>query len=155
MSTTGSSQPMDPAAQATFNYAQQVNAQSGNTGGLFGTIFSAIDSLAGAAQAGQFAVDGDTAKVINDKLTEIKNIALSAKAKFLNLQQMPIGGGYAQQISQRNQQISVGGPDSASGQMLAFANNLDKLIEAINSSVAGYQSTDQQAHGDVRRAGNY
>jgi hypothetical protein len=146
---------MDPAAQATFNYAQQVNAQSGYGGGFLGTFFNAIDSLAGAAQAGQFAVDGDTAKIINDKLSEIKGIALQARGKLKDLQQMPIGGGYAQQISQRNVSISTGGPDSADAQMLAFANNLDKLIAAINSSVTGYHNTDQQAHGDVRRAGNY
>jgi hypothetical protein len=146
---------MDPAAQATFNYAQQVNAQSGNTGGLFGTIFSAIDSLAGAAQAGQFSVDGDTAKIINDKLAQIRDIAASARLKLYSPPAMPIGGGYAQQIVQRNHQIANGGPDSGTQQMYAFASNLDKLIETINSSVAGYQNTDQQAHGDVRRAGNY
>jgi len=154
MSTPGAQPPMDPAAQRTFDYAQQVNAQSG-AGGLFGGIFGVFDSLAGAAQTGQFAVDENTAKIINDKLTEIKNIATEARMKLRTPASMPIGGGYAQQIVQRNQQISTSGTDSASQQMQAFADSLDTLIEAINSSVKGYQSSDQNAHGGVNRAGNY
>jgi hypothetical protein len=145
---------MDPAAQRTFDYAQQVNNQSG-AGGLFGGIFSAFDSLAGAAQAGQFAVDGNTAKIINDKLTEIKSIATQARSKLKDSSKMPIGGGYAQQIADRNLAIQAGGPDSADGQLWKFANSLDTLIEAINSSVKGYQSSDKDAHGGVNRAGNY
>jgi hypothetical protein len=145
---------MDPATQRTFDYAQQVNAQSG-AGGLFGGIFSVFDSLAGAAQTGQFAVDENTAKIINDKLTEIKSIATQARARLKDSSKMPIGGGYAQQIADRNLAIQSGGPDSANGQLLAFANSLDTLITAINSSVKGYQSSDQDAHGGVNRAGNY
>jgi len=146
---------MDPAAQATYDYAQRVNQQTGGGGGLFGGLFSMVEGLSGAAQTGQFAVDENTAKVINDKLTEIKGIAASARMKLLNLDQMPIGQGYAQQISQRNVLIQTGGPDSANGQLMAFAENLEKLISVINSSVAGYQSSDQDAHGGVKRAGNY
>lgn len=146
---------MDPAAQATYEYAQRVNQQSGGGGGLFGGLFSMVEGLSGAAQAGQFAVDENTAKVINDKLTEIKSIAAAARLKLMGVDQMPIGGGYAQQIAQRNMLISAGGPDSAGGQMAAFVANLDKLISVINSSVAGYQTTDQDAHGGVKRAGNY
>jgi hypothetical protein len=146
---------MDPAAQATYDYAQRVNQQTGGGGGLFGGLFSMVEGLSGAAQTGQFAVDENTAKVINDKLAEIKGIAASARMKLLNLDQMPIGQGYAQQISQRNVLIQTGGPDSANGQLMAFAENLDKLIAVINSSVSGYQSSDQDAHGGVKRAGNY
>jgi hypothetical protein len=146
---------MDPAAQATYEYAQRVNQQSGGGGGLFGGLFSMVEGLSGAAQTGQFAVDENTAKVINDKLTEIKSIAGQARLKLMNLDQMPIGQGYAQQISQRNVLIQSGGPDSANGQLMAFSDNLDKLISVINSSVAGYQSSDQDAHGGVKRAGNY
>ena len=149
------STPMDPASQATYDYAQRVNQQSGGGGGLFGGLFSMVDGLSGAAQTGQFAVDENTAKVINDKLAEIKNIAAQARNKFHGLAAMQIGGGYAQEIAQRNMVIQNGGPDSAGGQMMAFADNLDKLIAVINSSVAGYQSTDQDAHGGVKRAGNY
>jgi hypothetical protein len=154
MSTPGAQSPMDPAAQRTFDYAQQVNNQSG-AGGVFGGIFSVFDSLAGAAQTGQFAVDENTAKVINDKLTEIKTIAMQARIKLQTPSSMPIGGGYAQQIVQRNEQISTSGTDSAAQQMQAFASSLDTLIEAINSSVKGYQSSDKDAHGGVNRAGNY
>ncbi|QUQ69587.1 hypothetical protein [Kutzneria sp. CA-103260] len=154
MSTPGAQQPMDPAAQRTFDYAQQVNAQNGNSG-WFGGLFALMDGMSGAAQTGQFAVDENTAKVINDKLTEIKQITAQARARFQNSSQMPIGGGYAQQIAQRNMAIQSGGPDSANGQLLAFANNLDALIEAINSSVKGYQGSDKDAHGGVNRAGNY
>ena len=154
MSTQGAQPPMDPAAQRTFDYAQQVNNQSG-AGGLFGGLFSMIDGLSGAAQTGQFAVDGNTAKIINDKLTEIKQIALQARMKLNDPSQMPIGGGYAQQIAQRNMAIQSGGPDSAGGQMARFANSLDTLIMAINSSVKGYQSSDQDGHSGVNRAGNY
>ena len=156
MSTTGDSQSsMDPAAQATFDYAQRVNQQTGGGGGLFGGLFSLIEGLEGASQTGQFQIDGNTAKVINDKLAEIKSVAQQARAKLRSIGQMQIGGGYAQQIAQRNMLIQTGGPDSADGQMMAFVNNLDTLIAAINSSVAGYQSSDQDAHGGVKRAGNY
>ena len=146
---------MDPAAQATYDYAQRVNQQTGGGGGLFGGLFSMVEGLSGAAQTGQFAVDENTAKVINDKLTEIKGIAQQARLKFRDLNEMQIGGGYAQQIAQRNALIENGGPDSAGGQMAAFVDNLDKLIAVINSSVTGYQSSDQDAHGGVKRAGNY
>ncbi|MEV6604248.1 hypothetical protein [Kutzneria sp. NPDC051319] len=146
---------MDPAAQATYEYAQRVNQQSGGGGGLFGGLFSMVEGLSGAAQTGQFAVDENTAKVINDKLTEIKSIAAKARMRLLDPSTMPIGAGYAQQIAQRNLQISSGGQDSGSQQMYRFASSLDALIEAINSSVTGYQSTDQDAHGGVKRAGNY
>jgi len=146
---------MDPAAQATYDYAQRVNQQTGGGGGLFGGLFSMVEGLSGAAQTGQFAVDENTAKVINDKLTEIKGIAMQARTKLMGVDKMPIGGGYAQQIAQRNMLIQAGGPESAGGQMSAFADNLDKLIAVINSSVTGYQSSDQDAHGGVKRAGNY
>ncbi|MFI9384097.1 hypothetical protein [Kutzneria sp. NPDC052558] len=154
MSTPGAQQPMDPAAQRTFDYAQQLNSQSG-AGGLFGGLFSMVEGLSGAVQTGQFAVDENTAKVINDKLTEIKQIATQARSRLATPNQMPIGGGYAQQIAQRNMAIQSTGPDSANGQLQAFANNLDTLIAAINSSVKGYQSSDSDAHGGVNRAGNY
>jgi hypothetical protein len=146
---------MDPAAQATFDYAQRVNQQTGGGGGLFGGLFSMIEGVSGAVQTGQFSVDHDTAKVINDKLTEIKQIATAARLKLNDASHMPIGGGYAQQIAERNLAIQTGGPGSAGSQMLAFANSLDTLIAAINSSVKGYQSSDQDAHGGVNRAGNY
>ena len=68
---------------------------------------------------------------------------------------MPIGGGYAQQIAERNAAIQAGGPDSADGQLYKFANSLDALITAINSSVAGYHTADQDGHSGVNRAGNY
>ena len=155
MSTTGSSQPMDPAAQATYDYARQVNQQTGGGGGLFGGLFSMIEGMSGAAQTGQFAVDGNTAKIINDKLTEIKQIAMAARERFHGLDQMPIGGGYAQQISERNMVIQSGGPDSAGSQMAAFVSNLDTLIAAINSSVKSYGTADQDGHSGVNRAGNY
>ena len=155
MSTSGNSQPLDPAAQATFDYAQQVNQQTGGGGGLFGGLFSMIEGVSGAAQTGQFAVDDNTAKIINDKLTEIKQIALAARGKLKDPSKMPIGGGYAQQIADRNMAIQAGGPDSADGQLAKFAASLDTLITAINSSVRSYQSSDQDAHGGVNRAGNY
>ena len=155
MSTSGSSQPMDPAAQATYDYAQQVNQQTGGGGGLFGGLFSMIEGASGAMQTGQFAVDGNTAKIINDKLTEIKQIATAARSKLRDPSKMPIGGGYAQQIADRNMAIQAGGPDSADGQLLKFADSLDTLITAINSSVKGYSSADQDGHSGVNRAGNY
>lgn len=155
MSTQGAQPPMDPAAQRTFDYAQQVNQQTGGGGGLFGGLFSMIEGVSGAAQTGQFAVDGNTAKVITDKLAEIKDISTRARAKLTDPSKMPIGGGYAQQIAERNLAIQAGGPDSAGGQMMRFTNSLDALIEAINSSVAGYHSADQDGHSGVNRAGNY
>ena len=154
MSTQGAQPPMDPAAQRTFDYAQQVNNQSG-AGGLFGGLFSMIDGLSGAVQTGQFAVDDNTAKVINDKLAQIKDIATQARARFTDVSKMPIGGGYAQQIAERNPAIQTGCPDSAGGQLLKFANSLDELIMAINSSVKGYQSAYHDGHSGVNRAGNY
>ena len=99
---------MDPAAQATYDYAQRVNQQTGGGGGLFGGLFSMVEGLSGAAQTGQFAVDENTAKVINDKLTEIKGIAMQARTKLMGVDKMPIGGGYAQQIAQRNMAIVDG-----------------------------------------------
>jgi hypothetical protein len=114
-----------------------------------------VEGLQGAAQAGQFAVDGNTAKVVNDKLTEIKGIVAAARSKLADPAKMPIGGGYAQQIAQRNLAIQTGGPDSASGQLQRFVASLDELISAINSSVRGYTSADQDGHHGVNRAGNY
>jgi hypothetical protein len=144
---------MDPAAQATFDYAQKVSQQTGETG-LFGNIFATVNGLDGAMQAGQFAVDGDTAKVINDKLSSIQDIVLSARANFVGNQGMPIGGGYAQQISQRNDVIASGGAGSAAAQLQAFAASLDSLKQAINSSVTNYHGAEQDAHQNVNRAGS-
>jgi hypothetical protein len=151
MSTPAAGQPLDPAAQATFDYAQQVNQREGNTGFLGGLI-ATLDSFAGAAQTGQFSVDGDTAKLINDKLSSIQDIVASGKLQLSGSQtRMPIGQGYAQQVAQRNDVIASNGAD----QFAAFHTSLEQLKQAINSSVAGYQGSDQAAHTSVNRAGNY
>jgi hypothetical protein len=145
----------DQGAQHTFDYAQQQYAKE--NGGFFGAVVTAAESLAAAAQSGGFAVDGNTAQLINQKLSDIQDAVATAQSKLLTLGQSttPLGQGYAQQIGQRNTQIATGGAGSGLETLAKFSQHLDELKQTISSSVSHYQGADQQGKRHVDGSGSY
>ncbi|AHH93835.1 hypothetical protein [Kutzneria albida] len=153
MSTPGA----DQGAGNTANYAQQqFSKENGADIFGFGAMITAMEGVAAAATAGSFAVDGNTAELINSKLSDIQNAVSAARATMANMQAAtPLGQGYAQQIGNRNTQIAVGGSGSAEETLAKFEQSLDELKRTIQTSVNNYHGADQAGKHRVDGSGSY
>ncbi|MBA8931160.1 hypothetical protein BC739_008407 [Kutzneria viridogrisea] len=154
MSTPGA----DQGAGNTANYAQQqFSKENGADIFGFGAMITAMEGVAAAATAGSFAVDGNTAELINSKLSDIQTAISAARANLKNAagMSMQLGQGYAQQVSDRNTQIASGGAGSAEGMLLKFEQSLDELKRTIQTSVNNYHGADQAGKHRVDGSGSY
>src|SRR5690349_12551206 len=129
--------PQSPEARHAAENMQRWKEQH-NGGPLtgivpFGGLISGVDSLMAAAEAGQFAVSPDTGARILQQLTNVQDqvteMRSTASVGVLNQR---LGGGYAANIAQYNQQVNADGGHTV---LQNFSTELDKLKAAVQRSM--------------------
>lgn len=151
--------PLTPAqqqAQEKMRQWMEAQNQTPNTGPL-GGIFqlgATVQSLVAAAGAGQISIAPDVGDAIIKQLTSVQD---SAETMVRDTGQValraPLGGGYAEQISEFNEQLATGGPNSAKEVLTKFSKEIDVLKQAVAASMANYGRTDTGNAGTIRSAG--
>jgi len=117
----------------------------------FGGLISGVDSLMAAAEAGQFAVSPDTGARILQQLTNVQDQVMEMRASnFTNILGLQLGGGYATNVAQYNQQVNADGGQTV---LVKFADELVKLKAAVERSMGNYGATDAQSGQTINKAG--
>ncbi|GAB3869699.1 hypothetical protein ACFQ1S_23525 [Kibdelosporangium lantanae] len=117
----------------------------------FGGLISGVDSLMAAAEAGQFAVSPDTGARILQQLTNVQDQVTDMKsAGALGNVNQRLGGGYATNVAQYNQQVNNEGGHTVLGK---FSDELEKLKAAVQRSMGNYGATDTRSGQNINSAG--
>jgi hypothetical protein len=150
----GSQQPPDPDAQHAadqMRHWKETHRDPNTGGGWFGQIGATVDELFAAAEAGQFAVNPDTGAAIIKQLTQVQDQVRDMKmtGTTINANQR-LGGGYATNIAQFNQQVNHDGQATV---LEKFGNELEQLKAAVQRSMANYGVTDAQSGRKIDSAG--
>ncbi|ONI78795.1 hypothetical protein ALI144C_28890 [Actinosynnema sp. ALI-1.44] len=148
----GSQQPVDPRSQRASEKMDDWNAQHPDGGGgWLGGIFSTVNDMMAAANAGAFAVSPDVANEVVKQLTKIQDqVAEMRMSGFLGNQQQRLGGGYATDIAAFNGEVNREGPARMLDQ---FTEQLVQLKEAVTKSIANYSRSDSGNRQRVDGAG--
>lgn len=129
------------------------NQQDNGHRGLARSDASMSEVLA-AAQAGQVQVDPAAGEAAIAALDRVKELVEEMQRKVHRLDvPMPLGGGYAEEISLFNQRLAVGGPNSAEEVITAHLQELEACKEVVRLSMAAYQEADTEAARLVEDAG--
>ena len=149
----GSQQPpVDPAAERAQQQMRDWREQHREDGGgLWATIGATVGDFVAAAETGAFAVSPDTGAAIIKQLNEVQDqVAEMKNTGFAGGVSQRLGGGYATDIAQFNQQVNEDGP----GKVLSnFAEELEQLKVAVSRSIANYGTTDGSNRRQVDSAG--
>ncbi|MEV4311025.1 hypothetical protein [Actinocrispum sp. NPDC049592] len=149
-------QPLDPAAQRAQEQMRQWKQQHqdpNSGGGWFGNVISTVDGLVAAAEAGQLAVNPDTAQAILKQLSEVQNrIAdMQLVGTFAGTSNLQLGGGYATDIAAFNTQVTK---DEIATNLKKFAQELEQLKTAVSKSLGRYTATDGANSQQINSAGD-
>jgi hypothetical protein len=158
-------QASDPQVQqaeaAARQYAENAHSQPLQDTSWFGSVAGAMtgevqrmtshaQGLAAMAATGQFAVSPDLAQAMSQQFDQIIDTIdhMQRTSRALTVK-MPLGGGYAEQISDMNVQLG-----QQSVQVMSdFKDQIATLKEAVLQSVANYRSVDEHARDAFRNTG--
>jgi hypothetical protein len=150
----GAQPPVNPDAQQAAENMQRWKQQHNDpmaTVTPFGGLISGVDSLMAAAEAGQFAVSPDTGIRILQQLTNVQDQVTDMKsAGALGNVNQRLGGGYATNVAQYNQQVNNEGGHTV---LAKFSDELEKLKTAVQRSMGNYGATDTQSGKNINSAG--
>ncbi|ALG05945.1 hypothetical protein [Kibdelosporangium phytohabitans] len=137
----GSQQPVDPRSQRASEKMDDWNAQHPDGGGgWLGGIFSTVNDMMAAANAGAFAISPDVANEVVKQLTKIQDqVAEMKMTGFTGFQQQRLGGGYATDVATFNMQVNQEGPGKLLDQ---FNDQLIQLKAAVSRSIDNYTRSD-------------
>lgn len=150
----GDQPPVNPDAQHAAENMQRWKQQHSDpmTSLLpFGGLISGVDSLMAAAEAGQFAVSPDTGARILQQLTKVQDqvMEMRSTASFGVMDQR-LGGGYATNIAQYNQQVNADGSQTV---LQKFQAELATLKAAVQRSMGNYGAADSRSGQNINAAG--
>jgi hypothetical protein len=151
----GSQQPpVDPNAQRAQDQMRdwkEKHRDPNAGGGWFGNVFASVDELFAAAEAGQFAVSPDTGAAIVKQLTDVHDQVNQMKSTgTYGVTSQRLGGGYATNIAQFNQQVNQDGQGTV---LQKFMDELEQLKSAVQRSMANYGNTDSASGRRIDSAG--
>jgi hypothetical protein len=150
----GSQQPpVDPAAERAQEQMRQWREQHRDPdGGAWWTSIGAtVGDFMAAANAGALAVSPDTGAAIIKQLTDVQDKVNEARSTgVFGVASQRLGGGYATDIAQFNQQVNQDGQNMV---LQKFADELEQLKQAISRSIANYGTTDTAQRRNVDSAG--
>lgn len=121
---------------------------AGAMAGKVQEMTSHAQGLAAMSAAGQFAVSPDLAQAMSHQFDQILDtISEMQRNSFRLYSRMPLGGGYAEQISDMNVQLG----NQAATVIADFKDQVLTLKEAVLKSVANYRAVDEQTQDAFRR----
>lgn len=149
--------PEQQQAQEKMRQWMEAQNQTPATPGPFGglvEIGATVQSLVAAAGAGQISIAPDVGDAILKQLTSVQDSAdKMGREVFQVARRAPLGGGYAEEISKFNEQLAVGGPNSAQEVLTKFSQEIEVLKQAVTASMANYGRTDTGNAGTIGSAG--
>ncbi|GAB3461198.1 hypothetical protein [Actinophytocola sediminis] len=110
-----------------------------------GEVGSTLHDLELAAGTGNLRVDELTGAATIQAITVVQEQVDTLRQLASAQADTRLGGGYAERIDQFNREWTVAGAGSATEVMDRFSEQLGRLREAVQLSMAAYQSADADA----------
>ncbi|GLZ42500.1 hypothetical protein [Actinokineospora sp. NBRC 105648] len=147
--------PRTPADIREWVRAHPHDTESdGPWGSIFGNFLQGLEEAAAVAGATGFAISPDIRAAIVTQLTTVKDSVeqMSRATRQMSLD-IPLGGGFAHEISRFNQDLAAGGPESAQELLTRFSQHIDELKAAVESNTTAYSHADDEHAGALRAIG--
>jgi len=107
-----------------------------------GVVGAGLRDLVEAATAGNLRVDPATGAATIQAIHAVKD-QVDALRRLGTQPADGLGGGYARQVDQFNEEWTVRGSGSAAEVMEQFSEQLDRLVTAVEQSMATYLAADE------------